>query len=393
MASWNLTGNDPTTSEFLGTLHNEPLVIKTANTERLRIDTNGNVGIGTNVPQSVLQIKTLTALNEGATTAGAWANFGSNSYYDGAWKRVDGARAGVNFHMNADDGVGQEFRFQRAEANGNTRNLAVLGSTTSFILEGNLGVGTTSPIAKLDVMNNGGSEPSPFVLHVQQDSNTGVGTDSNALLRFSHFNGSNSRHWTMGTGSNTLFGHPDNFGINDTVSGTALVVNVVGNVGIGTNNPVSKLHVRGDITVTGGDVLLTDSADCAEHFDSVGQRPEPGTVMVIGAAGALRQSDEPYDSRVAGVVSGAGEYRHGLVLDKRSSEESRIPIALIGKVYCKVDANCSPIEVGDLLTTSWTPGCAMKAMNRERAYGAVLGKALEPLRNGFGLIKVLIALH
>jgi len=70
-----------------------------------------------------------------------------------------------------------------------------------------------------------------------------------------------------------------------------------------------------------------------------------------------------------------------------------MPIALIGKVYCRVDAEYVPIEVGDLQTTSPTPGHAMKADDHLKAFGAVIGKALRPLRSGQGLIPILIALQ
>ena len=181
-----------------------------------------------------------------------------------------------------------------------------------------------------------------------------------------------------------------------------------GNLGIGLNEydvrrdgePASPLVVRGDIRTIGngnvsvsGDVLLT-GADCAEDFDvSAGVMPEPGTVVIIAEDGTLRESQEAYDKKVAGVVSGAGEYRHGLVLDKRTSQEGRIPVALIGKVYCKVDAQYSPIGVGDLLTTSPTPGHAMKATEPDRVFGTVIGKALRSISGGRGLIPILISLQ
>jgi hypothetical protein len=154
----------------------------------------------------------------------------------------------------------------------------------------------------------------------------------------------------------------------------------------------ANVRVRGDITVS-GDVLL-QGADCAEQFSAVGtEPPTPGSVVVIDEDGNVRQSEVAYDKKVAGVVSGAGEYHPGLVLDNRPSLNGRIPVALIGKVYCKVDAQYAPIEVGDLLTSSPTPGYAMRATDCQRAFGSVLGKALRPLATGSGLIPVLVALQ
>jgi hypothetical protein len=148
----------------------------------------------------------------------------------------------------------------------------------------------------------------------------------------------------------------------------------------------------GDVEVT-GDIRLTN-ADCAEHFDTSGHTvPEPGMVMVIDDEGALRPSCKAYDRRVAGVISGAGDYKPGIVLDARDTGAGRVPVALLGKTYCKADARSAPIEVGDLLTTSPTPGHAMKALDREQAFGAVIGKALRSLAHGQGMIPILIALQ
>ena len=68
-------------------------------------------------------------------------------------------------------------------------------------------------------------------------------------------------------------------------------------------------------------------------------------------------------------------------------------MALAGKAYCKVDASEAPIAMGDMLTTSPTVGHAMKASDPARAFGAVIGKALQPLVTGTGLIPILIALQ
>ena len=131
-------------------------------------------------------------------------------------------------------------------------------------------------------------------------------------------------------------------------------------------------------TVTASDVILA-GGDWAEEI-------EPGAVLVIDERGALEPCSKPYDRRVAGVVSGAGGLRPGIVLDQRPGAPGRATIALVGKVYCKADADFGSIEVGDLLTTSPTPGCAMKATEPAKAFGAVIGKALAALGEGRGLI-------
>lgn len=146
-------------------------------------------------------------------------------------------------------------------------------------------------------------------------------------------------------------------------------------------------------TITCFDVSLSN-ADCAEEFElTYPHLSEPGTVMSLDGEGALRPSQSAYDKRVAGVISGAGEYRPGIVLDRKPGRGLRAPVALMGKVYCKVDADYASIQVGDLLTTSSTAGHAMKAADPFLAFGAVIGKALRPLLAGRGLIPVLVALQ
>jgi hypothetical protein len=176
-----------------------------------------------------------------------------------------------------------------------------------------------------------------------------------------------------------------NAGVNGTVS--ARHVSAQGNISALGNMNAKNLHVTEDITL--------ENADCAEEFDLevTSTQPAPGTVMVLGSEGSVCVAHSAYDKRVAGVVAGGGEYRPGIILGRKSTNETRIPIALMGKVFCNVDATFAPVAVGDLLTTSATPGHAMKASDSMRAFGAVIGKALRPLSEGQGLIPVLVALQ
>jgi hypothetical protein len=187
---------------------------------------------------------------------------------------------------------------------------------------------------------------------------------------------------------------PNGFGLefytNDTLR---MAITNGGNVGIGTQTPSAALDVTGDIRVS-GDVVLANGADCAEDFAAESTDIGPGTVVVLSDDSTLRESCQGYDCRVAGVVSGAGDLRPGLRLNHQDNRDSyHVPVALIGRVACKVDAGPEPIAVGDLLTTADTPGHAMKATDRDRAFGAILGKAMAPLDSGRGLIPVLVALQ
>ncbi|WP_324680485.1 hypothetical protein [Hymenobacter sp. GOD-10R] len=175
-------------------------------------------------------------------------------------------------------------------------------------------------------------------------------------------------------------------------------------IGLGQSNRPGRITVYNgnqdaSIELNGaqGDIWISN-ADFAEEFDvatntDVVLPVERGMVMVLGAGGDVEPSSSAYDSRVVGVVSGAGTYRPGLVLDRRDTGNERLPIALVGKVFCLVDATNAPVQIGDLLTTANQVGHAMKATDRQAAFGAVLGKALAPLETGSALLPILVTLQ
>jgi hypothetical protein len=187
-------------------------------------------------------------------------------------------------------------------------------------------------------------------------------------------------------------------GISGTSSVMAGVVGVgpIGVRGIAAGGTLAGLF-EGDVQVSRnvivtGDVLLS-GADLAEQFEIVGERTaEPGCVVVLAGQDAVRVSEQPYDHRVAGVISGAGSYRAAVILDRREST-NRQALALSGKTWCKVDADHGAIKLGDLLTTSPTPGHAMRAEQKDQAFGAVLGKALGDFPSGRGILPILVALQ
>jgi hypothetical protein len=150
----------------------------------------------------------------------------------------------------------------------------------------------------------------------------------------------------------------------------------------------ATIHLNG----SAGDIILRNG-DLAEDFDVVeGTSAEAGTVMVFGTRGCVEACASALDRRVAGIVAGAGSYRPGIILDRQDSSGNRRPLALMGKVYCKVDALYGAIRCGDLLTTSPTSGHAMRVPDDAIPIGAVIGKAMDELENGRGLIPMLVTL-
>jgi hypothetical protein len=162
---------------------------------------------------------------------------------------------------------------------------------------------------------------------------------------------------------------------------------------------------------------------------ATGLKIEPGMVVVIDPdnPGQLRLATEPYDRKVAGIISGANGLKPGMVMSGLQAEaveshhkgtktqslvlscpggegvhpkpETRTskpdssaehPVALTGRVWCWCDAKYGPIAPGDRLTTSGTPGHAMKVTEETRAGGAVIGKAMTKLETGKGLVLVLV---
>lgn len=185
-----------------------------------------------------------------------------------------------------------------------------------------------------------------------------------------------------------------------------------GSVGIGTVNPSSSLEVNGNITVsgTGAGIYFPGNTtpqtvpwtgslygqDYADSVDVAGERNEyqPGDVLVIDTASPRHflKSSQPYSTLAAGVYS----TKPGVVGRRdmnKSHEAAEVPLAMVGIVPTKVSAENGAISPGDLLVTSSTPGCAMKGTDRAQLTGAVLGKALNSLPSGIGVIDVLISLQ
>ena len=188
-----------------------------------------------------------------------------------------------------------------------------------------------------------------------------------------------------------------------------------GNVGIGTTYPTAKLHVNGNIKAVlnsaAGSPMKYNSTtgeigfDIAELFEAT-QEVEAGDLLVIDETEdlKLRKNSRPYEKGIIGVVSGSpailfeGSELNIAPAPGGFTKGTRPPVALAGRIKCKVSLENGPIEKGDLLTSSSAPGYAMKATDRDKSFGAIVGKALEPFDGGpdaeeTGEILILITLQ
>ncbi len=168
----------------------------------------------------------------------------------------------------------------------------------------------------------------------------------------------------------------------------------------GSTGLTLQADASGESRITTQVLQITGGSDLSEQFevnaDADADAVQPGMVVCIDPErpGELMPSVRAYDRTVAGIISGAGGVKPGMLMGQAGSvANGRHPVALTGRVYCYADTRAGAIRPGDLLTTSDRPGHAMKVTDHARAQGAILGKAMTALREGQGLVLVLVSLQ
>jgi len=185
-------------------------------------------------------------------------------------------------------------------------------------------------------------------------------------------------------------------GASDTITAAATVyvasapTEATSNYALWVDSGTSRFD--GDVTVQGN--IAAKYQDVAEWVPT-SSSIRPGTVVVIDPRenNHVQMVSQAYDTRVSGVVSS----RPGILLGEAG--EDKVKVAHSGRVKVKVDAQYGPIKAGDLLVSSATPGYAMlstpldvNGISMHRP-GTILGKALEPLKEGQAEILVLVTLQ
>ena len=311
------------------------------------IGTNGNVGIGTGVPGPGIRLDVNGALRMAAGGSGGVVQFGSPNFESGmsisSVNRSDVRFDGATLKLVAGRGVGPPS------------SLSGIAIHTS----GNVSIGSLEP-------------PTSKLQIVAQDALNLVGYQP--FLTLADANAGYARSRIQGVNGDLVF-EPENF-INGSNPNGAMVLANSGNVSVRT------------LTIRGG-------ADLAEPFELSHDGIQKGAVVIIDdeQPGKLKLSTRAYDTRVAGIVSGANGVNPGISLHQDGVLEKGENVALSGRVYVLADAANGAIKPGDLLTTSDTPGHAMKVSDHTQSQGAILGKAMSRLEDGQGMVLVLVTLQ
>ncbi|MBK8001040.1 MAG: hypothetical protein IPK15_20605 [Verrucomicrobia bacterium] len=308
----------------------------------------GSVGIGVNAPTAGYRLEvagsTILRPGNGSVQFGSPNGELGLSMTPNAGNRADLRFDGTTLKLLASAGVSPP-----SSASGITINAA----------SGNVGIGgSPTPTSKLEV--------------VAQDALSLVGYQP--FLTLHDANAGYARSRIQGVNGEIVL-EPESF-VNGSNPNSSVVIANSGNVSVRS------------LTIRGG-------ADVAEPFELTSDDIAKGSVVVIDDkhAGKLKLSTRAYDTQVAGIVSGANGINPGISLYQQGALEGGQNVALSGRVYVKADASTGAIKPGDLLTTSSTPGHAMKVSDHSRSQGAILGKAMSGLKDGQGLVLVLVTLQ
>lgn len=153
-----------------------------------------------------------------------------------------------------------------------------------------------------------------------------------------------------------------------------------------------------DARIVTDEIEIRGGADLAEHFEITGitEKIKPGLLVSLDPdhPGKLMLSSTAYDTKIAGVLSGANGVKPGILMGQNGSiADGEELVTLSGRTYVKANTQSGPINVGDFITSSSIEGQAMRVKNKRKAKGAIIGKAMTELAGGEGFVLVLVNLQ
>jgi hypothetical protein len=298
-SQWDYSG----TTVELKALVNVPLVFRTNNTEQMRIDSSGNVGIGTSSPLKPLEIQ-----KDNAGNSETLLLLQNNSGTDGTEVEIRLAPTPYPRDIgNAEDGGVARWSSIRA-----TRDGAGNGTRMSFLTNsgganpsermrinhnGNIGIGTSSPGTKLEVVGTG---VNGIELGQQSDGN-----DSSRLF----FTNSTNVCAIRSSGGSLKFSTGATIGSSS--GDDRVIIDSSGNVGIGTTSPTNALTVGGDI-----------NSNKLQLASNAGSHTRLLLIQDLGNAGANRNFIEFHNN--SGSTAGRIEHNGSTTVSYITSSDYRL---------------------------------------------------------------------
>jgi hypothetical protein len=329
----------------------------------------GNVGIGTLIPSTSLEVMGTAFVNGSSGDPGYWfrkADAGITNLY---WGILD-----TNVGANAN---------QLSILNNSAMTISGASVKMTILENGNIGIGTTNPAQKLAVAGGFSITNGSDVYEFGTNGKFSLRGPNVEILFNSRYNGDWFYISKSSSSSPFMFRRFD-YDASGNVSGVVSLM-ALENTGV--------LKTKG--------AMQASSLDLAEVFEVNNTDLEEGDVVVMDETSPekLKKSCKKEDSTVVGIVC----TNPGMILNKIQDDDWMKPIpdtnkmvALVGRVPCKVCDENGPIHIGDMLTTSSTPGYAMRAspiiISGKEIYqtATIIGKSMGILESGQGMITVFI---
>jgi hypothetical protein len=301
-------------------------------TEKMRIDSSGNVGIGV-TPSSWRATETVIQLPDAAFYSGNnYVAIGQNYYIPTTGGAVyEESNYASDYYQSGGTHV------WRTAASGTAGNSITWSEAMRIDSSGRVGIGTTSPVN--DVSG----------LHIAVASST----DQLYLER----TGSGTGRWWLGTASNSLYFH------DDVANSTRMVINSSGNVGIGTTSPAAKL----DISFSGGGDSIKSASTNSTSYNSskfyndnskgwhnlvYGSAYSSGSLLNVGADGATI-----YSNTTSGITTvGAFNLLFGTNSTERMRIDSSGVTTLTAEGYQLAIKDESSGNISEILTSNTAMG-------------------------------------